>query len=218
MSIFKQLGVREVRPITVTLQLADRVHAYPKGKIEDVLVKVDKFIFPVDFIVLDFEEDKVVPIILGRHFLATGKTLIDVKKGELTMRVNDQQVTVNVLEAIKSPIEVKDCNFTNVVDIAVAETFTECCSKADDSANTCEDLEDEVIEPLDITWIGEQQTSRIRQFESLNLSNREVQPTQPSIESLHILELKLLPSHLKYVYLGDNKTLLVIISSSFDAK
>ena len=78
--VFKQLGVGECRPTTVTLQLADRSHAYPEGKIEDVLVKVDKFIFLMDFIVLDFEADKEVPIILGRPFLPTGKTLIDVQK------------------------------------------------------------------------------------------------------------------------------------------
>ena len=68
--------------------LADS-HAYPEGKIDDGLVKVDKFISLVDFIVLDFEADKEVPIILGRPFLAIGKTLIDVQKKELTMRVND---------------------------------------------------------------------------------------------------------------------------------
>ena len=67
--MFRQLGVGEVRPTTVTLQLADRSHAYLEGKIEDVLVKVDKFIFLVDFIMLDFEVDKEVPIILGRPFL-----------------------------------------------------------------------------------------------------------------------------------------------------
>ena len=65
LSVFKQLGVGECRLTTVTLQLADRSHAYPEGNIEDVLVKVDKFIFPVDFIVLDFEADKEVAIILG---------------------------------------------------------------------------------------------------------------------------------------------------------
>ncbi|XP_024043200.1 uncharacterized protein LOC127899386 [Citrus sinensis] len=102
LSVFKQLGVGECKPTTMTLQLTDRSYAYPEGKIEDVLVKVDKFIFPVDFIVLYFEADKEVPIILGRPFLATGKTLIDVQKGELTMRVNDQQVTFNVLDAMKS--------------------------------------------------------------------------------------------------------------------
>ena len=91
--------------------MADRSHVYSERKIEDVLVKVDKFIFLVDFIVLDFEADKEVPIILGRPFLATGKTLINVQKGELTMRMNDQQVTFNVLEAMNSPDESEDCNF-----------------------------------------------------------------------------------------------------------
>ena len=71
LSLFKQLGVGECRPTTVTLQLANRSHTYLDGKIEDMLVKVDKFIFPVDFIILDFERDKEVPIILSRHFLAT---------------------------------------------------------------------------------------------------------------------------------------------------
>ena len=56
----------------MTLQCAARSHAYPEGKIEDVPVKVDKFFFLVDFIVLDFEANKKVPIILGRPFLATG--------------------------------------------------------------------------------------------------------------------------------------------------
>ncbi|XP_024033534.1 uncharacterized protein LOC112095663 [Citrus clementina] len=78
--VFKQLEVGECRPTTVSLQLADISHAYPEGKIEDVLVKVDKFIFPVDFVVLDFEADKEVPNIIGRPFLATGKTLFDVQK------------------------------------------------------------------------------------------------------------------------------------------
>ncbi|XP_052880489.1 uncharacterized protein LOC128286810 [Gossypium arboreum] len=68
-SIFKLLGIGEVRPTTVTLQLADQSLAYPEGKINDVLVRVDKFIFPTDFIVLDFEADKEVLSILGRHFL-----------------------------------------------------------------------------------------------------------------------------------------------------
>ncbi|KAL5546411.1 hypothetical protein UlMin_006098 [Ulmus minor] len=79
MSIFKKLGIGEARPTIVLLQLADRSIAHPEGKIEDVLVKVDKFIIPVDFIVLDYEANLEVPIILGRPFLATGRTLIDVQ-------------------------------------------------------------------------------------------------------------------------------------------
>ncbi|XP_022852858.1 uncharacterized protein LOC111374418 [Olea europaea var. sylvestris] len=77
LSVFKKLGLGEVNPTTLTLQLADKSITYPKDIIEDVLVKVDKFIFPVDFVVLDILDEKV-PLILGRPFLATGRALIDV--------------------------------------------------------------------------------------------------------------------------------------------
>ena len=127
------------------MQLADRSHAYPKGKIEDVLVKINKFIVPVDFIVLDFEADKEVLIILGRPFLATGKTLIDVQKGELTMRVNDQQVTFNVLEAMKNPDEAEDCNFLSVVDLAVADRINRCCSNVVNEVATFKCFEEEDV-------------------------------------------------------------------------
>ncbi|XP_062113298.1 uncharacterized protein LOC133824434 [Humulus lupulus] len=92
LSVFKRLGLGEAKPTTGTLQLADRSLAHLRGIIEDVLVKVDKFIFPVGFIVLDMEEDTNVPIILGRPFLATGRALIDVKKGELKFRVQKEEV------------------------------------------------------------------------------------------------------------------------------
>ena len=88
----------------MTLQLADRSIAYPRGVLEDVLVKVDKFIFPVDFVVLDMEEDQQVPLILGRPFLGMVRTLIDVHKGNLILRINDEQVTFNVY---------KDSQFTS---------------------------------------------------------------------------------------------------------
>ena len=68
-------------------------------------MKVDKFIFLMDFIVLDMEEDKEVAIILGRPFLATGMALIDVQKGELRLRVQDEEVTFIVLNAMKHSIE-----------------------------------------------------------------------------------------------------------------
>ena len=64
--------------------MADRTLAHPEGILEDVLIKVEKFVFPVDFVVINMEEDKQVPLLLGRPFLATGAALIDVKKGELT--------------------------------------------------------------------------------------------------------------------------------------
>ena len=85
LSIFRRLGLGEARPTTVTLQLADRSLKHPRGVIDDVLVKVVKFIFPADFIVLDMEEDKEIPIILGRPFLVIGRVMIDVQKGELKL-------------------------------------------------------------------------------------------------------------------------------------
>ena len=110
LSVFKTLDLGEAKPTTVSLQLPDRSIKYPRGIIEDVLVKVDKFIFPIDFIVLDIEEDQDISIILGRPFLATERTLIDVQKGELTMRVQDEQVTFKVFKAHKFPSK-DDCCF-----------------------------------------------------------------------------------------------------------
>ncbi|KAK4254075.1 hypothetical protein QN277_009504 [Acacia crassicarpa] len=101
MSIFKQLAVGEARPTTVTLKLVDRSKVLPEGKIKDVLVKIDKFIFPVDFIILDFEADHDVPILLGRPFMATARMFIDVEKGELTMRVDNDLVTFSILKNMK---------------------------------------------------------------------------------------------------------------------
>ena len=77
-SIFKKLKLGEACSTTITLELADRSLTRPRGIIEDVLVKVDKFIFPTDFIIIDMEEDKEVPIILGRPFFATRRVLINV--------------------------------------------------------------------------------------------------------------------------------------------
>ena len=74
--------------------MADKTIRFPRGIIEDVLVKIDKFIFPVDFIVLDIEEDSNTPLILGWPFLATAKTIIDVGTGELILCVGDKTITL----------------------------------------------------------------------------------------------------------------------------
>lgn len=110
LSIFKKLGVGEARPTTVTLQLVDRSVTYPKRIIEEILVKVDKFIVPADFIVLDMEEDENVPIIWGRPFLATGQAQIDVAKGEVKLRVQEEEeVIFNVFNSLKCPRTLNTC-------------------------------------------------------------------------------------------------------------
>ena len=120
LSIFRCLGLGKARPTTVTLQLADRSLKHPRGIIEDVLVKVDKFIFPADFIVLYMEEDKEIPIILGRPFLATGKAMIDVQRGELKLRVQEEEVKFNVFEAVRHPAESDTCFMAEIVEAIVS--------------------------------------------------------------------------------------------------
>ena len=119
LSIFRELGLGEARPTTVTLQLVDRSLKHPRGVIEDVLVKVDKFIFLDDFIVLDIEEDREIPIILGRPFLATGRLMIDVQKGELKLRVQDDEVRFSVLNAVRHPAESDACFMIEAIEVIV---------------------------------------------------------------------------------------------------
>ncbi|KAK8696821.1 hypothetical protein V6N13_001946 [Hibiscus sabdariffa] len=95
-SVFRKLRIGEAKPSTVMLQFVDRSYVQPEGKIEDILVRVDKFIFPVDFLILDCEADEHALIILGRPFLATGRVMIDFEKGELALRVDEQQVKIKV--------------------------------------------------------------------------------------------------------------------------
>ncbi|KAL6552048.1 hypothetical protein OROGR_008202 [Orobanche gracilis] len=95
------MGIGTFKPTTIALQMADRSLTYPKGIVEDVLVRVHDFIFPADFVVLDMEEDKDVPLIFGWPFLATRRALIDVEKGELTLRINDEHVTISMYKVVE---------------------------------------------------------------------------------------------------------------------
>ncbi|KAK8708219.1 hypothetical protein V6N13_059263 [Hibiscus sabdariffa] len=96
-SVFQKLGIGEAKPTTVMLQLADHSYVQPEGKIEDILVKVDKFIFPADFLILDCEADENTPIILGRPFLSASRAMIDFDKDEIVFKVDDDQVKMKAL-------------------------------------------------------------------------------------------------------------------------
>ncbi|PIN25886.1 DNA-directed DNA polymerase [Handroanthus impetiginosus] len=213
-SIYRTLSLGEAKPTSITLQLADRSCTYPKGVIEDILVKVDKFIFPANFVVLDMEVDSEIPIILGRPFLATGRTLIDVQKGELTMRVQDQQITFNVFKAIKFPNESDECFAVSLYDNlagneSIAEQPLDPLERALlDLLNEKNKEDREVVKTLDAS-----KYFKYRGVESLNRAAPS-KVLKPSIEEHPTLELKPLPSHLCYAYLGESDTLPVIISSS----
>ena len=178
LSIFKRLGLGEARPTTVTLQLADRSLKHPRGVIEDVLVKVNKFIFPVDFIVLDMEEDKETPIILGRPFLATGRAMIDVQRGELKLRVQEDEVKFNVFEAVRHPAESDTCFMAEIVEAIVSSRSgltdpLETSLVENESENLSEEAEEYV------KWMDSFGHNRRKYFESLG---EGAKTSVPSIE------------------------------------
>ncbi|GJT72289.1 DNA-directed DNA polymerase [Tanacetum coccineum] len=86
----------------MSIQLADRSIKYPIGVCKNLLVKVIKFIFPVDFVVLKMDEDELVSIILGRPFLATARAVIDVHEVKLILRVENETITFNIGKSMKS--------------------------------------------------------------------------------------------------------------------
>nr|GEV59743.1 reverse transcriptase domain-containing protein [Tanacetum cinerariifolium] len=123
LSIWKKLSLPELTPTRMTLELEDRSIIRPKGVFEDVFVKVEKFHFPTDFVVVDFEADPRVPLILGRFFLRTGRALIDVYGEEITPRVNDESITFNLNQTMRYSLTYDDnlVNRVDVIDIACEE-------------------------------------------------------------------------------------------------
>ncbi|XP_070020309.1 uncharacterized protein [Nicotiana sylvestris] len=100
-SIFRKLEIGEMKDTCVSLQLADQSTKRPKEIIENVLVRVDKFVFPVDFIVLEMEENTEVPLILGRLFLATGRAIIDVHQGQLILEVDEERDNQLIIDSLE---------------------------------------------------------------------------------------------------------------------
>ncbi|EOY19037.1 Uncharacterized protein TCM_043679 [Theobroma cacao] len=111
LSIARKLGFQEIQPTTVTLQLADRTIRHPNGIIEDVLLKVGHLYIPVDFIVLEIEDDVEIPLILGRPFLATARALIDVKNGKITFRVERRKWYLICSMQLNIPIQIVAINW-----------------------------------------------------------------------------------------------------------
>ncbi|GJZ71437.1 reverse transcriptase domain-containing protein [Tanacetum coccineum] len=103
LSSWKKLSLSELTPTRMTLELAGRSITHPKGLAEDIFVKVGNFHFPTYFVVVDFEADPRVPLILGRSFLRTSRALIDVYEGELVLRDKIKQITFHVNGTSKHP-------------------------------------------------------------------------------------------------------------------
>ena len=107
LSIYKKLGLEDPKPTAMRLLMADRTVKWPIGILHDVLVKVESFIFPADFVILDCEVDFEVPISLGRPFLATGRALVDMEKGQMTFWLNNEEATFNICKTMRQSGELQ---------------------------------------------------------------------------------------------------------------
>ena len=115
MSMCRRIGNLKIDPTKITLQLADQSITRPYGVVEDVLVKVWHFAFPMDFVIMDIEVAKI-PLILGKPFMLIANCVVDMGNGNLEMRVDDQKVTFNLFEAIIYTGEDKRCFKVEEVD------------------------------------------------------------------------------------------------------
>ena len=215
LSMMNKLEIKEVKSTMISLQLADRSIKFPYGIVEDVLVKVDKFIFPADFVVLDMEEDSEIPLILGRPFLATRRALIDVQQGELMLRVHDEKVTFNVFEAMKHPIEKEQCFRVDVIDPWIKEAFRQdaiSCPLEATLVNSKSVSDKEEKNPLIMEYA--QLLESLPPFHSPTQLKEELPEAKKEVkEEPPKLELKPLPPTLKYAFLGVDCTYPVIISA-----
>ncbi|GJR31818.1 putative reverse transcriptase domain-containing protein [Tanacetum coccineum] len=108
--MYEKLGLGEPKATRMSLEHADRSIQYPRGIIENVLIKVDKFVLPIDFVILDMSEDSRVPIILGRPFLVTARAMIDVFNKKITLRVGDDEETAKPIKVEREHLYLASAN------------------------------------------------------------------------------------------------------------
>ena len=225
-SVYVKLGLGELEPTNITLQLADRSVKIPRGIVKDALVQVGKFYFPVDFFVLDTQpmvnQGTQFPMILGRPFLATSNAMIHCRGGLMTLSFGNMTVNLYIFNVIKEIGDEEDVCEVNMID-SVVQNYVDNVSY-DDPLMSC------LVIP---SWVEELTTSESEFLHSI-IEHSEVleangwapkfekfQPIKdrvlPSEEKPPKLELKPLPSHLKYAFLGVEETFPVIISSSLES-
>ena len=208
-SMYKQLGLGELKPTSITLSLADRSIKIRKGTIEDVLIQVDRFYYPVDFVVLDAEPVEVgpshVPIILGRPFLATSNAIINCRNGVMQLTFGNMTLELNIFHLSKRHMhsEEGDCEEVYIIDAILEEQANE--QQVQDlltlELSECPEMQQE---PQGMSLV---QGYWRRKIEILPLLTGD-EPKEPQQ-----LELKPLPAELKYAFLEENEQCPVVISS-----
>ncbi|CAM8990445.1 unnamed protein product [Rhodiola kirilowii] len=194
-SLCKKLNMGEPKPTQLILRLEDRSSRFPKGVLKDVPVRVGNFYIPGDFVVLEMEEDNEIPILLGRPFLYTAGAIFDTTKGSITMRVGDEEVEFNLEKAQKGPSYTMSCNYLDLVDAYEVYDVPNLLMNEID-------LDNELPEHVDCWAIldeeGEGDTQSDKGKKSCSV------------------ELKTLPTSLRFEFLGPNSTLPIIVNASLN--
>nr|GEU84514.1 hypothetical protein [Tanacetum cinerariifolium] len=219
LSIWKKLSLPELTLTRMTLELADRSITIPKGVSKDVFVKVGKFHFPIDFMVVDFEADPRVPLILGRSFLRTGRALIDVYREEITLRYNSKSSNPTLVsdpsipesDSYKEPI-VKSSSPT-LTPFGENDFFLEEIKDFLNDDLILTGIENFVYDPEgDILFLEKLLNEDPFQLPPMDLKLAEESKAKSSVEEPPELELKELSSHLEYDFLEEPNKLPIIIA------
>ena len=224
-SVYVELGLRELKPTNITLQLADSSVKIPRGIVKDVLVQADKFYFPMDFVVLNTKpvvnQGTQFLVILGRPFLAIANAIIHCKGGLMMLYFGNMTVNLNIFNVIKEIGDEEDVCEVNMIE-SVVKNYVDHVSYGDPlksclvSPSCVEEITTSELEFLHsiIEHNEVMEANRwVLRFEKLPPIEDRVLPLE---EKPPKLELKPLPSHLKYAFLGVEDTFLVIISSSLE--
>ena len=215
LSIVQRLSLGELTPTTIILQMADRSMAQPEGVLEDVLVKVGKFIFPMDFVVMKMEECNQVPLLLERPFLAIEAALIDVKMGELTLRVGNEAIDFNLEKSLtQSDVDVENCNVVDNSSPISFDLISDCNLQHSINEN---EMNFQYIESVDYELLHSNFQNRetvlnLNENNQENSSSQEKKVTKQETSAKGLF-LKELPSYLKYAFLEPEKGKPVIISA-----
>jgi len=128
LSLFKRIGIGELKPSEMILKLADRSTIQIVGFVEDIPIKIEGIYIPADFVVVDIPEDSDVPIILGRPFLATAGAIVNVKNGRIVFQVSDEMVGFELENVMKGPALYSLCT---ILDHDVKDRFLASCTQYD---------------------------------------------------------------------------------------
>ncbi|GKA00941.1 reverse transcriptase domain-containing protein [Tanacetum coccineum] len=199
LSIFEKLNLQGLTKTKMILELADRSTSTPTGIAENVFVKVGTFYFPADFVVVNYDADPRVPLILGRPFLRTARALIDVHGEEMTLRHDDQSVTFKIL------------GFSEVSANGNSTPYFEPIVDTTSPTLTPFEGSDFILEEIEAELSDTSSRHELMNADIKELKICEAKTNETSIDKPSEVELKDLPPHLEYAFLeGDNKLPVII--------